>query len=67
MIQNIEHYQNNRDAMTFKGILWAHNSHVGDSRGHHNRAHINIGEYCRRYFGKRSGGADWLYNLYWKP
>lgn len=52
MIQNIEQYQNSRDALTFKGILWAHNSHVGDSRGHHNRAHINIGEYCRKYFGK---------------
>ena len=43
MIQNVESFAGD----TFKGVLWAHNSHVGDSI---NNDKINIGRLIRQYY-----------------
>jgi len=38
-----------------KGIVWAHNSHIGDARATEMsaRAEHNIGEFCRKEFGQK--------------
>lgn len=53
MVKNIELYHRwNNPTTPFRFILWAHNSHIGDSAGEIAQQHHNIGEYTRLYFGK---------------
>ncbi len=47
----LDHYGNDS-----KGIVWAHNTHVGDARATHmaNRGQVNIGQLAREEFGEEN-------------
>ena len=47
MINNVHRYVGDK----FKCILWAHNSHVGDSDGQYRDHQINIGHLVRQHYG----------------
>jgi erythromycin esterase-like protein len=56
MFRTLEHLLAHRGPAS-KAVVWAHNSHVGDSRFTdmgRMRSEISLGELCRRHFGDRA-------------
>jgi erythromycin esterase-like protein len=50
MIKNVELFAGN----SFRGVLWAHNSHVGDTSNQLEDTKVNIGQLVRDYYGKEN-------------
>lgn len=54
MIRNVAEYQQaTPKEAPFRFVLWAHNSHIGDSSGEVSQQYYNIGEFVRQHFTRK--------------
>ena len=48
-----------------KGIIWEHNTHIGDARATDmaNEGMVNVGQLTREKYGRSSNLCDWIWHL----